>query len=217
MEYGRCGKFAHQGTRVAQRSPQVEERPGGDQVYLSRKFGSEDIRISFSSEIDPEDDDDEQLLDDEEGLEDEDIEDPKEEARQEKDEDLENYDEEDDDIKFNVHPIRLAIVISKAGKGALSIDALARSPELRIDRVAFYSNDRMALDEGVEADWNKGALYPGPVFSDLDEKLVQTVTEYLDERGINDELAPVIIDLVTWKEQKEYVGWLKAVEQFVKA
>lgn len=57
--------------------------------------------------------------------------------------------------------------------------------------------------------------YQGPRFSDLDESLQVAFEEYLDERGINEELAEFIISYSEVKEEKEYRNWLGEVNNFL--
>jgi complement component 1 Q subcomponent-binding protein len=57
--------------------------------------------------------------------------------------------------------------------------------------------------------------YSGPPFEQLDEELQSYLDEYLSVRGISNQLAILVPDYVDVKEQKEYLGWLKAVKEFV--
>ena len=54
-------------------------------------------------------------------------------------------------------------------------------------------------------------------FDALDETLQQEFETYLEERGIDSNLALFIPDLAEWKEQKEYVSWLGGVRKFIDA
>ncbi|KAG7192669.1 Mitochondrial acidic protein mam33 [Scheffersomyces spartinae] len=57
--------------------------------------------------------------------------------------------------------------------------------------------------------------YQGPRFSDLDESLQVAFEEYLEERGINEELAEFVISYSEVKEEKEYRNWLGEVNNFL--
>ena len=59
------------------------------------------------------------------------------------------------------------------------------------------------------------SLYTGPPFQQLDEDVQGLLEQYLDVRGINAALAQFIPDYIDVKEQKEYLGWLGRVKQFV--
>ena len=53
--------------------------------------------------------------------------------------------------------------------------------------------------------------------SDLDEGVADAFGEYLEERGINDELAKYIQACMTDKEQKEYELWMTNISKFLKS
>ena len=54
------------------------------------------------------------------------------------------------------------------------------------------------------------------VFSELDDKLQQAFTTYLEERGVNAELGRFVMDFSEDKEQREYMHWLQGVQKFLK-
>ena len=58
-------------------------------------------------------------------------------------------------------------------------------------------------------------MYTGPPFQQLDEELQELLRSYLDARGVNTALALFIPDYIDVKEQKEYLGWLGRVKDFV--
>lgn len=51
---------------------------------------------------------------------------------------------------------------------------------------------------------------------ELDEALQGAVREYLEERGVNDELAEFLHRYMEGKDRGEMVRWLKNVESYVK-
>lgn len=57
--------------------------------------------------------------------------------------------------------------------------------------------------------------YGGPNFEDLDENVIDAFFEYLEERQINADLGHFVLAYSREKEQKEYVHWLKNVQEFV--
>lgn len=60
-------------------------------------------------------------------------------------------------------PVRAAITISKGpGQGGLTVDAVAEDGLFVIDAVAFYGDEKQALDMSAEGDWKRRALYMGP-------------------------------------------------------
>lgn len=59
------------------------------------------------------------------------------------------------------------------------------------------------------------SFYTGPVFGELDEVLQAEFRQYLQDRGITEELGEYLRHLVYDKEQREYMQWLKKVHSFV--
>ncbi|XP_020242491.1 uncharacterized protein At2g39795, mitochondrial-like [Asparagus officinalis] len=58
--------------------------------------------------------------------------------------------------------------------------------------------------------------FMGPDFGELDEELQRAVRDYLEERGVNDELAEFLHGYVEGKDRGELVRWLKNIEACVK-
>ncbi|WAR56541.1 hypothetical protein PtB15_7B390 [Puccinia triticina] len=169
---------------------QITDKPGSDEVTLTRKFGNEHIRIVFScsdSETD------------------------------EMNDELEEESEDDDKEAIGNCRIRTAISIMKPGKGGMVIDSSTDGASFDIENVSFYDDEKLALDETHESDWKRRGLYFGPTFIDLDEELQRSFAEFLEERAIGSELAAVVLDLADHKEQKEYVNWLDKMSKFIKA
>jgi len=61
-----------------------------------------------------------------------------------------------------------------------------------------------------------GTNYSGPNFEDLEETIQDKFHDYLEERGINSDLASFIVEYHLDKEQREYTSWLEKVSKFVK-
>lgn len=65
----------------------------------------------------------------------------------------------------------------------------------------------MATQLTAEADWKRRGLYIGPQFPTLDQEVQDHFVSFLEERGINEELATFIPLLAEWKEQRgEYLS-----------
>ncbi|KAJ8504365.1 hypothetical protein OPV22_005251 [Ensete ventricosum] len=58
--------------------------------------------------------------------------------------------------------------------------------------------------------------YMGPDFKELDEEMQDTLLEYLEERGVNDELAGFLHGYMANKDRTELVRWLRNIETYVK-
>ncbi|GAA6064408.1 hypothetical protein JCM10212_001232 [Sporobolomyces blumeae] len=173
------------------------DEPGSDEITLTRTFGNEKIRLIFSiSDIDAES--------------------PISEGA-EQGEPVENENGQGDDLPDELGPVAVEtqIVVSKDAGGALTIDAVAEAGSFLINNIAYYPSAETALGMRAEDDWKRQGLYMGPAFDNLDESLQSEFETYLEERGINSGLALLIPDLAEWKEQKEYVSWLKGAKAFL--
>ena len=108
------------------------------------------------------------------------------------------------------YPLNLLITINKPGDQALVIRAVARDGTIATEQINYYPKssliDPASGPEAVEA----GSLYSGPPFENLDTDLQLMFESYLEERGVNAEMANVLPYFVEWKEQREYVDWLSS-------
>jgi complement component 1 Q subcomponent-binding protein len=86
---------------------------------------------------------------------------------------------------------------------------------LFINDIEFSADSAAATADTADAEHERRVKYAGPKYADLDEKLQEGFSEYLDERGIDENLVAFISEYSDWKEQKEYVKWLEAVQKFV--
>ncbi|CAO3622329.1 unnamed protein product [Cunninghamella echinulata] len=168
----------------------IEDKPGYDEVTLTRSFGNENITILFSiSDINNANTD---------GF------------LPEEDEVV----EEEDEISF---PVRASVTIEKEGKGAVTLDTVAQDGEITVESVMYYKDGKLAKGTTAESDWERRGLYIGPQFAELDDNLQSLFEKYLEERGVDSGLASFLPDYVEYKEQKEYTQWLGSVKDFVAA
>jgi complement component 1 Q subcomponent-binding protein len=101
----------------------------------------------------------------------------------------------------------------------LVLNTVAQDGYLHVDAVRYFKEGQLNTSEitGNEIGEQRQDLYMGPVYEELDEELQTTFSKYLEERGIDTALATFLPDYVDYKEQKEYVNWLKDVNEFVSA
>ncbi len=59
-------------------------------------------------------------------------------------------------------------------------------------------------------------MHAAQVFSELDPRLQEAFSDYLEERGVNADLGRFAMEFSEDKEQREYMNWLKAVQNFLK-
>ncbi|GJR15336.1 mitochondrial glycoprotein [Tanacetum coccineum] len=66
-----------------------------------------------------------------------------------------------------------------------------------------------------DQDGMTGKPYMGPPFDDLDDELQTSLYDFLEERGINDELAVFLHKCMQHKSRNEYIRWMGSIESFV--
>ncbi|PWN46084.1 mitochondrial glyco protein [Ceraceosorus guamensis] len=165
----------------------IQDVAGSDEIALTREYGNEHIRVLFSI---GDIDTSENDFEEEEGS------------------------EEEQEAGF---PVRCAITISKEGKGALTLDAQAEDGQFTVENISYYKDAKLATDLSADADWARRGLYIGPQFETLDENVQAQFEAFLNERGIDSDLARFVPDFAELKEQKEYCSWLENVKAFVDA
>ncbi|KAF2849305.1 regulatory protein-like protein suaprga1 [Plenodomus tracheiphilus IPT5] len=216
---------------------EIEDKPGHQEVVLTRTFGDENIRITFSTADLNNNGSEEDLAEDGAIYDDADIEGqsggantkgainqgktqdgnvrvaPEDSVSPADREELE--DDYEDDGQQQGFPAHASIRIERSGKGALSIEATAQDGDFLIEDLIYFPSADLADPATAEKDWQRRTLYTGPPFNNLDEDLQILLEKYLEERGINTRLALFIPDYIDHKEQKEYIRWLNNVKSFV--
>lgn len=117
------------------------------------------------------------------------------------------FDDEDMEPGF---PARVNVTIEKPGGGALLVQTVVQDGLFEVEDVSYFSKPELANAQSADKDWERQSLYSGPPFSNLDEDLQTYFDRYLEERGINEQLATIIPDYIQVKEQNEYVRWLES-------
>lgn len=179
---------------------------GEQEVVLTKKFGNETIRVTFTvADInnlseDPMDD----LHDDALG-------DEGEFSSQQ------NKAENEDEILPPTFPARVNVTVEKPANGALLIQAVIQDGDLQIEEISHFANAEVANAATAEKDWARQSLYAGPPAENLDPELLAFWGRYLEERGLNLEFQNMVTDYIAFKEQKEYVRWLDNVRKFISA
>jgi complement component 1 Q subcomponent-binding protein len=183
---------------------QAKDVEGEQEVVLTKTFGNETIRVTFTvADInnlaeDPMDD----LADD--ALADEG--------------DYQNKPaESEDEILPPTFPARINVTIEKPNSGALLVQAVIQDGDLQIEEISHFKNAEIANAQTAEKDWSRQSFYAGPPAENLDPELLAFWGRYLEERGLNLEFQNMVTDYIAFKEQKEYVRWLDNVRKFVAA
>ncbi|ONK62185.1 uncharacterized protein A4U43_C07F1260 [Asparagus officinalis] len=126
----------------------------------------------------------------------------------EDDDDDDEHDDEgenDDDGKVQFS-IPLTVNISKGGM-SLEVGCTAYPDEIEIDAV-LVRRDMETEDEMVSCE--------GPRFSHLDTKLQKAIHRYLERRGISPLTMNFLYEYMVYKDNREYLFWLKNLRRFIK-
>lgn len=114
----------------------------------------------------------------------------------------EGYDEEGEEPAV---PYRFEILVSKAGN-TLVLNCISEAGEVLVDGVATSTEDI----ESIQASGIPRTQYQGPEFSELAEDLQEAFCEFVfSELGVNEDVAAFISMYADYKEQLEYVNFLK--------
>lgn len=104
--------------------------------------------------------------------------------------------------------------ISKKGSNkGLFVEAAIVNGSVEINSMQF-SDDVNALYEGY-LHGKPSDEYVGPDFETLDERLQTELRTYLENLGINDELASFVDVISVDKDQRLYSKWLNDVKNFL--
>lgn len=106
------------------------------------------------------------------------------------------------------------MLVQRANKGALKFDLTAVDGDILINQLSHIADPHLKNPTEVLRKSPETA-YAGPPFQQLDEEVQGIIESYLDARGINSALAQFLPEYVDVKEQKEYLGWLNRVKEFV--
>lgn len=117
------------------------------------------------------------------------------------------YEEEGEETENVEVPTRFKVIIIK-DRNQLIFDCQSSSSDVQILHMVLEPSEDALLDESMPN-------YVGPLFSELDETLRQAFLDYLDERGINKQLADYLVELLQEKMNTEYMLWLQKLRDFV--
>lgn len=108
------------------------------------------------------------------------------------------------------YPTTLNVTITKAGKGAVQITAIAQDGYIEIEDVFYFPKADVADPQTADKMHERQHVYAGPPFGNLDTDLQSMLYKYLEERGVDGQLAMFVPDYIDYKEQREYVQWLES-------
>ena len=105
--------------------------------------------------------------------------------------------------------IQFDVTVSRAdGQESLEFACATDGATVEVRNVRYHAQGPEGAEYGLSS-------YPGPNYDELDETLQEEFHKYLEARGIDESLANFIMESHLDKEQKEYMGWLRNVSNFV--
>ena len=113
--------------------------------------------------------------------------------------DDEDDDFPDDDLKYGIN---FTVTIKK------------KNSEMIAHCVADSTINVVSLKVLPVGDKNNEQLYKGPPFENLSQPMQNALTNFLEDRKVDANLSNFILLYSQYKEQKEYVQWLKRLAEF---
>ncbi|KAJ4718609.1 putative Mitochondrial glycoprotein family protein [Melia azedarach] len=107
----------------------------------------------------------------------------------------------DENVKLH---ITLIVNISKGDGEAFEIMCSAWPDGIEITKLFIRQNDKMPANP-----------YFGPEFKELDDELQDSLYEFLEERGINEELAVFLHGYMKNKDKTEFIKWMQTVKSYI--
>lgn len=112
-----------------------------------------------------------------------------------------------DDGAGPAYPLHLTITITKPNSQALEVRAVT-TENVEIETITFFAKDSLVEAQTPKDAQEARSVYAGPPIGNLDPDLQAMLERYLEERGIDAQLAQFLPTYVDYKEQREYVKWL---------
>jgi len=99
-------------------------------------------------------------------------------------------------------------------KQTLEFDMVAAEGSLFVNGIRHYRDGNLPFQANAETDFKRNLIYGGPQYDDLDADLVSAIDEWLNTRGINDDLAKFVHEYISYKEQNLYMHFLQDMQHF---
>lgn len=123
-------------------------------------------------------------------------------------------DQELDDLEIDNYLSTVKILVSKPDNSGIFLNLLFQGDSFMIDYINSTDNAVELKQNLLNGEFVDKVNYQGPRFSELDESLQLGFESWLNELGINDELANFIIGFSEIKEEDEYRKWLSDLSGF---
>ncbi|KAL1809752.1 hypothetical protein ACET3Z_026742 [Daucus carota] len=111
----------------------------------------------------------------------------------------------DTDDNVELHITMIVDIFKGDGNSVLEFVCSAWSSSIQIQKVFMRAHDRMT-----------GHPYTGPIFKDVDDSLQDSLYDYLETRGINDDLAGFLHAYIKNKDKSEFIRWMGNVSDFIR-
>lgn len=108
------------------------------------------------------------------------------------------------------------VLLVQKGSETMRFGLSIEDQELVLDTVGHFKDGAVPKGDSPQAEMVRKTLYPGPLIHELDSHFVDQFLNYLEVRGVDDNLAVFITEYAFWMEQQEYEGWLEAVANFTR-
>jgi complement component 1 Q subcomponent-binding protein len=124
---------------------------------------------------------------------------------------LEDQAQDDDEEEEPAQAVRFGVTVSKGGKTVVLQCRSGGDGEISVEGVTVRdgeSEDALLALAGGES--LNAALYQGPEFTELAEDLQESFQQYVvQECGVDEDVAAFIAMYADYREQAEYVTWMK--------
>jgi hypothetical protein len=200
---------------------ELDDRPGSNALALARLFGPggrEEVLVEVDLDAQLDDPSD---LDGEDGV-------AGSSADEEGDGDEGGVGGAGGGAAGELPPVRFTVSVAKGGR-LLAFECESSGEYVQILHVSLEDLEEEEEEDEEEEeggedgdDGGVGGLggappYAGPVFAELDETLQQAFSDFLEERGVDADLALYLMELVQDKLEVEYCRWLGSVAEWLEA
>lgn len=103
-----------------------------------------------------------------------------------------------------LHITTIVHITKGGGNDVLEIMCSAWPDSLEIDRLFLRRGEMMPAQP-----------YAGPEFKELDDDLQNSLYEYLEARGVDDQLAVFLHKYMKNKDKTEFIRWMETVKAFI--
>lgn len=138
-----------------------------------------------------------------------------EQKENENKEEEEENPEEENPYTGLVHNFQIVVNKSKLNKAVL-FECVSDSGRTFINRCVLLPSADVAHDLSAEGQVKRALSYNGPAIGDIDDALREHLLEFLERRGVNDDLAKFVMDYAVYQEASSYIKWLKDLKEFVR-